>query len=278
MLVDKRKLKKLFAFLKNRRAKIYFGVFIIFPFVLTFLLIFILPLNLSPKLFDNENHIEISNDFTDHRIISKDDQLSSQLVELKVEEMFLTSQLQIAKSDSIGLVINLIDSSISLVIRGVKIRECKIKRFKISRAFKQAKGNLLFFNWLSEPFILQQEWATLVKVPIKVRKAPKDTLEAKEFKSVPFAIPKADVYFTLQFNRNLRIKVNQTESPTVTGRIKRWYYNRQSDFTMVVSIFSSLFQLKKPHADLWVELFIAQNDAKTIYRALPRTAALALKF
>lgn len=278
MLLDKRKLKNFFAFLKNRKAKIYFGVFIAFPIVLAILFIFILPLNLSPKLFDKENHHEISNDFTDHRIISKDDHLSLRMVELKIEELFLMSQLHIAKSDSIGLVINLIDSSISLVIRGVKIRECKIEQFKTSSAFKHAKGNLLFFNWLSEPFILQKEWATLVKVPIKVRKAPKDTLEAKEFKSEPFAIPKTDVYFTLQFNRNLQIKINQTESPTVTGRIKKWYYNRKSDFKMIASVFSLLLQFKKPHTDLSIELFITQNDAKTIYRALPRNAALALKF
>jgi hypothetical protein len=199
-------------------------------------------------------------------------------VELKFSELYFQTQLQMAKSDSIGLSINLLDSTISLILKGVNIRECKIDRFKASRLLKNIKADVFVFNWLAEPFILQQEWATLAKFPIKIRKAPRDTIEARLIKVSPFELEKPTVYFTLQFSRNLVVKVNQSESPSWLGRIKRFYYNRTLNYFLLKSTCQGLIHLQTPSSPIWLELWISQHDGRAIYRALPNQANLVFRF
>jgi len=124
------------------------------------------------------------------------------------------------------LIVNLADSMVSLNIQGVNIRECKIHHYKLSHAFKHIKADPLFFDWLAEPFALKDEWATTAKVPIKIRKAPKDTIEAKKYKTEPAALDKPDIYFTLQLDRSLFLRVNQIESITFWGWLRRCLYQK----------------------------------------------------
>ncbi len=203
--------------------------------------------------------------------------ISDKLVALKFSELYYQAQLQMAKSDSIGLSINLLDSTVSLMLKGVNIRSNKIARFKTSRLLKNIKHDLSVFDWLAGPFNLQHEWATLAKFPIKIRKAPRDTIEAKLMKVTPFELEKPTVFFTLQFNRNLIVRVHQLESPSFSGWMKKWYYNGTLNYLLLKSTFKSLLHCQTPLSPIWLDLWVSQNDGRAIFRALPTQANLVLR-
>ncbi len=276
----KKRFQNYFHFLQERKsAKWYFGVLLLFPAIGMLALVVILP------LYKNQS-VEVSPAAVTKDFIAADDSVdnvevlkkfSEIMLKLKMEELFLNSQLAMSKSDSIGLSLNIVDSTLSLYIKGVNIRECQIHHFKMTHAFKRLKADPMLLDWLAQPFVLQKAWATVPQVPIKIRKAPKDTIEAQKNKSEPVTLDKPDVYFTLQFDRNLTIKVYQIESNSFWGFVRKWYYYLRSFLRMLVDTFWSFYHLKIPQSPMWIELKISKTDALAIYRALPSDAAMTLK-
>lgn len=279
----KNSVRRLFPFFeKHRFARIAFLIAVIIPAIIVLVFVVVLP------LFSDLNQAPIVQSATDIQnfIPTKHDRnapvelgvLSQKKYALKIEESFLLSQLQMAKSDSIALCIDLTDSLLSLQIRGVNVRDCKIRRFHTSHAFKHLRGKGLIIDWLSSPFTLLNEWATIPKVPIKVKQAPKDTLEASKSKSEPYAeLGKNDVFLSMKFNRNLFIRINQIETPSLRGRIWKCLYSLKLKLYVIEDRMLSLLHSRLPTNALWIEVNIPQNDAIAIYRALPRNTTLALR-
>ena len=269
-----------FCFLyEHRHAKIYFWISLTIPCILFFVLVVILPLKINLPI--TENQISNENEFLSGNIefdnIEELEKYSNRMTDLKLEEMFLVSQILIAKNDSIGLILNFVDSTLSLNIRGVNLRDCQIHHIKMGQMFRHIKGDQRLFNWLSKPFVLQKDWATIEKVPIKIRRAPKDTIEAKKYRSEPVTLDKPDVHYTMQFDRNLMIRVHQVEPNSFWGSIRKGYYNFRSYFRMLMDTFLAFFHFTTPQSPLWIELKLSKIDALAIYRAVPNNAALALR-
>lgn len=254
-----------FSFLKtNLWAGIIFYIILIAPPLLVLSIVVVGPLFLDP--------------FTSVR----DDpqtavQIDPTLVRLQTDEYFFLSQLKLAKSDSIGLVIDLIDSSAILQIKGVKIRECKIRQIKMGRAFRKMQRENQMLVWLSLPFTLEKEWSTVPKAPIKIKKAPKDTAEANQMIDTTRTVEKSDVYCTIRFDRNCILRMNQIESPSLIGRVRYFYYYLRREIFYFQEAFHSLFHLRLSSPPLWIELVLTQNDIKAIYRALPKNGGMALR-
>ncbi|MDZ7263471.1 MAG: hypothetical protein ONB16_02720 [candidate division KSB1 bacterium] len=277
------KLKKPFLFLnRHRLAPAFFIIFSALPLLAIFATVVMLPLwnDLNNNLrasatSDMTSGAKIS---SENPILAESIQLAQKKYQLKTEEAFLQAQLQMSKSDSIGLCINLRDSVISLLIRGVDVRTCKIEQFRISHAFKHLQASGAALNWLSTSFTLQRDWASIPKAPIKVKMAPKDTLEANQSKSEPYAeLGKNDVYLTLQFDRNLMVHIRQTQTPSWRGRLWKLIYGTKFKFYILEDRITALVQGHLPTNLRWIELEIAQNDAVAIYRAIPHRALLALR-
>jgi len=277
----KKRWQTCFRFLHDyKNARWYFWISLLIPVTGMLILVVILPLRNINRPLDS-SQTPIANPF-----ISVDPNadnfeelkyFSSHRLELKLKELFLNSQLVMAKSDSIGLILNLVDSTLSLCFRGVTIRECPIHRFKMSQRFKHLKANQQLFHWLSRPFLSRDDWATIPRVPIKIRKAPKDTIEAKKYKTEPAAPDRPDVYYNLKFDRYLFIKVHQVEPNSIRGIPRLAYFHLKSYSRLIADTFVTFYHLKTPRGSFWIELTISQNDAIAIYRALPTHAALALR-
>lgn len=277
------KLKRPFQFLnRHPLAPAIFIIFLALPMLVIFAFVVLFPL--WNDLNDNLR-VAAANDATNgvgvlnaNSLPAEPVKLAHEKFQLKTEEAFLQAQLQMAKNDSIGLCINLRDSVISLQIRGVDIRTCKIEQFRISHSFKHLQASGAALNWLSSSFELIRDWSSIPKAPIKVKKAPKDTLEANQTKSEPYTeLGKNDVYLTLQFDRNLIVNIRQTQTPSWHGRFWKLIYGAKSKFFILENRITALLNGHLPSNLRWIELEIAQNDAVAIYRALPHRALLALR-
>ncbi len=199
------------------------------------------------------------------------------LASLEREEAFWTAQLQLAKKDSVNLLLDFSDSAAVLQIKGVPVRECKMHRFNIGYAIGHLKARGGLNQWLSSPFILQREFATIPKAPIRIMNAPADTIEANATNSQEIPLERNDVHFTLEFDRNLTLTVEQLQTPTFKGRLKKAAYNLRRSLISTKEILLSLSKLKMPHQRVWIEIEITREDAKAIYRALPKKAGLVIK-
>jgi hypothetical protein len=277
------KLKRPFLFLnRHRLAPLFFIVFSAIPMLVLLAFVVVLPLwsdlNENLSVSATNDVVNGANILNAKSLPPESIQLAYKKYQLKTEEAFLQAQLQMSKNDSIGLCINLRDSVVALQIRGVDVRSCKIEQFRSSRALRHLQATGAVLNWLSSSFTLQRDWSSIPKAPIKVKKAPKDTLEASQTKSEPYTeLGKNDVYLTLQFDRNLIVHIRQTQSPSWRGRFWKWIYSAKLKSYILENRIVALLQGHLPANLRWIELEIAQNDAIAIYRALPHRALLALR-
>lgn len=269
-------------------AAAVFLVLLLLPAFVVFIFLVILPVAHNPyeaetssPAAEAEDHANDSTETAavlDSAVTEELEGLSKRLLELDIRRAYLQSRWELAKGDSISLSINLRDSLVSLEMKGTPIRQCRILRFEVSRALArlQAKGRL--HEWSATPFKLQSDLATLPKAPVRVITAPKDTLEAQARAKEEIPLEKSEVHFALEFDRTLSLSIVQTQDLTFEGRMKKWSYDFKRGLATVKEALHALQRGELPQHRMLIELELAQEDAKAIYRALPRQAGLALLF
>jgi hypothetical protein len=266
---------------QNHRARILFLILSFVPPFLIFLLAVLLPVVINP--FDESTRDDLTNvaefatDSTMAEISQGRRELSQKILALEIEEEYWRARLQLAKSDSIGLAVDLTDSVVSLEVKGVPMRVCKIYRYKMSGATRRLRAQGRLREWISQPFILQKELATLPKAPIRIKAAPEDTIEAQKSEDDEIPLERRDVHFTLHFDRNLTIAVAQVQTPSFGGWLRKIFYGLRRNFSAAGEALWALIRLKLPQHRIEIELELSREDAKAIYRALPPKAGLALR-
>ena len=206
--------------------------------------------------------------------------LYDSLMELKLQELFLQNRLELAKSDSIGLVVALIDSSINLEIKGVIVRSTKISGFEVSGTIEKMRDKQRLAEWLAGPFMLMEETATVPKAPVKIKEAPEDTIEAEMTSSIDTtAMPSEfhDIHFRMLFDRHLVVTVHQSQVSSFQERWRKWKYDGNFLLRRAREAVSGVFGSKASDPDLYIDLALTREDCKAIYRALPENTKLALR-
>ena len=118
-------------------------------------------------------------------------------IDLIREKAFLGSQVKLAEADSIGLIINIRDSVIQLMIKGLPIRSVKIGEYDVSPFFQRANQEAIY-SMLSSPMKITGMQATFKKDPVNVKIAPKDTSMAV-VDANPDTTDFEAVFFTLEY-------------------------------------------------------------------------------
>ena len=188
------------------------------------------------------------------------------------------SLLQLARGDSIYLVMDLRDSTLNLVLKGVKLRRCRLSHLQMSRSISVLNDKGLLAYWAGEPFTLQSDWASIEKNPLQIKEAPKDTLEALKYLAEPVVPPVQDVHVSLRFDRYLIIHINQVQPTSWHNWDKRLRY--ELDW-LLVSLTEKIEQLKnrtRGKPALWIHLDMDRDNALALYRAIPTQAKLVIQF
>jgi hypothetical protein len=275
-------LVKKFRFLRqNRKVRVVFFVSLLVPLLLVFVLTVLLPVVANP--FEEpagEESKESAEPLADSvlaEISTERRELAQKMATLEIDQAFWEARLQLAKGDSISLSVDLMDSVASLEVKGVSMRQCKILRYRGSGVIQRLRAQGRLQPWLSTPFILQKELATLPKAPIRIKEAPKDTIEASESKGQDLPSEHRDAEFTLHFDRSLTLVVEQAQAPSFKGRLREIWYDLRRIFGDAGGALVSLCHLQLPQHRIWIEIELSREDAKAIYRALPSHAGLALR-
>lgn len=198
------------------------------------------------------------------------------LFELRKREVLLHSRLTLANEDSMYLVLDLINNIAILEMKGVSLHECRIIDSNISNSIKMYHTETLL-NWMAEPFTVKHVEATIPKIVFIEKIAPKDTIEANKVQVEP-AMPKlGDVYIVMDFDRNLRLVISQTEKPDAESKKLisdlRWKYQRIE----IKRTLQSFIKFNREPAMPQIDIVLPKSDATILYKALPLNPKMILR-
>jgi hypothetical protein len=190
------------------------------------------------------------------------------------DKAFLGSQVKMAESDSIGLLINVRDSVIQLLIKGLPVRTVAIDAYDISPFFQRANQEAIY-SLLSTPLTITGMQATFMKDPVSVKIAPKDTSQTVESVK-PDTTDFEAVFFTLETDRNIRFFFEQQEDTVGADRRARFMFDLKDRSRIASVTMKSVVRFKTPPYVPYIKIWIPKAEAKIIYRAIPREGLIVL--
>lgn len=190
------------------------------------------------------------------------------------QKAFLNSQVRMAESDSIGLLINVRDSIIQLLIKGLPVRTVAINEYDVSPFFHRANQEAIY-SMLSTPLTITGMQATFMKDPVSVKIAPKDTSEVV-IGEKPDTTDFEAVFFTLETDRNIRFFFEQQEDTIGADRRARFFFDLKDRTRNASATMKAVVRLQTPPYVPYIKIWIPKAEAKIIYRAIPREGMIVL--
>jgi len=190
------------------------------------------------------------------------------LFELRKREVLLHSRLELANEDSMYLVLDLVNNIAVLEMKGVSLHESKILESSVSNSIRMYHTEALL-NWMAEPFLLKHADATIPKIEYVEKIAPKDTIEANKVAVEPAPAKLGDVYIVMDFDRNLRLVISQSEKPDDEGKKVISAMHRKYQEMEVRRSLQSLLKFNREPAMPQISIVIPKSDAIIFYKALP---------
>ena len=195
-------------------------------------------------------------------------------IEMIREKAFLSSQVRLADGDSIGLLINIRDSVLQLLIKGVPVRSIRIDEYDVSPFFQRANQEAVY-SMLSTPLVITRMQATFRKDPVQVKIAPKDTSEVK-IDAKPDTTDFEAVFFTLDTDRNIRFYFEQQEDNIGADRRAKLFFDLKDRSRNARATMSEVVRFRTPSYVPYIKIWIPKAEAKIVYRAIPREGQIVL--
>lgn len=187
---------------------------------------------------------------------------------------YYQSRTLMAQSDSIYGTINLDDSTLSIGISGVTVHTARISHFEISKILQNCDKNILY-TMLASPFSIENSVASIKKEPVMIKVAPKDTSEYKP-DIMPDTSITEPVNYILELNGGSRIYVYQEEDEISEDRRSRFMFDLNDRIHDTWRSLRSIVVFRVPEYKPYIKIMIPRDDAKIIYRALPKNGQIAI--
>jgi hypothetical protein len=208
---------------------------------------------------------------------------SSDAPELSVEEWqlvrdrsFLAARLALAANDSLGLTINLKDSVVQLETKGVVLRQVRFNEAEISKFFRSFKP-AMYSKTFSKPFKISGFGGTVVKDPITVVKAPKDSIEAAKNKPAIDTTKIEFVEWHMMLNKSLIVSFVQSDRELGKMNKIAWQYRIDRYKETLTRNIKDMIHWKIPVFYPQITIFIPKNEAKSFYRALSKKGEVVIR-
>jgi hypothetical protein len=209
------------------------------------------------------------NSKTDKRILT-----DSAFISINREKAFYQARVVMAESDSIGLALNLSDSTAILEINGVMVHKAKVSGIFVSKVFGKA-DEYSVYSMLAIPLTIRNDYATIKKEPVMIKMAPKDTSEYKP-DIIPDTARSEIVNIMLQMDNGSRLYVYQNVGENEGGRLSQFLFDMSDRLRNIRDNLKSIITLKIPEYHPSIRIRISKTDAKIIYRALPKHGQVAV--
>jgi cytoskeletal protein RodZ len=200
----------------------------------------------------------------------------SAFISLQREISFIKARTALTSAEPIGLIVNVIDSTAKLVIKGVTVHSTLIKEIDICQALFAIEPYHLTAE-LSNPLQIKHSRATIEKEPIIVKNAPSDTSEVENTGNLPDTSNTTPVFFELTFHNGFRLIVLEEDSgETIYKRAYRRFFYIPA-LAAVRRNVVSIMKFKIPEYTPEIRISMPGDEARAIYRAIPEEGFVALR-
>jgi len=187
---------------------------------------------------------------------------------------------KITYDDSIGAVLDLPDTLLLLVCHGVVLRTCPILQYRLSPSPGYFPFDRRFRRICESILSVNAEIATIPKIPITVKKAPRDTAAAaKEMFRDTCSIPRNGIVTAeLWFDSPLKIRIYERSLFSITNILFVWpVYRLCSGWIAFSRDIVALFRGKSVPASIDISIELSHDDAAVFYRAFPMHGKLVIR-
>ena len=190
----------------------------------------------------------------------------SAFISMTKEKAYFQSRVAMAETDSIYMTLNLADSTVNLEISGVVVHTTDIKKQRISSILERDEYPVL--NMLSSPFVIERDYSTIMKEPLMIKMAPKDTSKYQP-DIIPDTADFEPVNFILVMDNGINIYVYQEEKLKFGDGFQRFVFDLRDRLKYTAATLARTSTFRVPDYRPFIRIRLARADAKRIYRALP---------
>lgn len=195
--------------------------------------------------------------------------------ELLTEKAYYTALLETAKSDSLNLCLNVPDSTVALLIKGVVVHTAKLENMRISPLFRAVNPAILR-NALMQPFKVSKQASTIPKMPLMVKIAPRDTSEYTP-DVVPDTTDLDPVNYILELKPNVLLYFYEANPTQSSDGLSQFKFDLKERTWSLIQDIKRIANLQVPEYKPYIRIRLNKKDAKIIYRALPNQALVVIK-
>lgn len=192
--------------------------------------------------------------------------------DLGAQRAFLEARTGLVEADSVSLTVNLADSMITIEQKGVILHSASISGIKVSRVFSRIKQEDLS-EFLNGPLTINESFSTIARKRYNMKVAPSDTSTY-----VPMVTPdtasRETVCYRFGLDRGIQLEFRQTEIPQ-DNLLKK--FRRSINRSESQRILKDLLAFRVPDYHPVILIELSEKDARSIYKALPEHARVALR-
>jgi len=187
---------------------------------------------------------------------------------------FLESRVDLMSSDSISLVVDLIDTLMWLEMKGISFHPVKITQTNLPSALVKLDAPRIRFLFGS-PSAVTQNTSTIEREPITVIQAPKDTIEAAQNVFTPDTTLNHQTIFSYLLSNGINLVVTGwDENHPVIDRVK---FKAGKHIRYLGSLMTSGWRRDSLPYHPVIHLTIPSREAMVIYRALPQHPRVVIR-
>jgi len=197
-----------------------------------------------------------------------DGKMDTAYLRLYKEKDWLETRSQIARTDSISLSVDLLDSTLQIELKGVVLKKSKMLDFKADRFLYQLNPGA-YHHLFGKQARADTVISSIPKEPLIVKKAPKDTTGVAGGTVVADTSKIEAVHWVLKLDNQVILKIEGVDPHSrldwCTGQ-KFWILQNLKETGVELR---QVILFKTPEYFPEIRLVVPEADAKAFYRALP---------
>jgi hypothetical protein len=189
----------------------------------------------------------------------------------------LKQNLLALRKDSIHLIVDLEDSMVGLYINGVTIHSVKTQSFYLDPVLSNL-SNRAYLSLFGKAIAISTDTASIVKEPIVVRQAPKDTIEAALNAYKPDTLLQNPAFWLIPLPGDIDLVFSQETDKTPADEEVRKQFNEFIRSRYDGESFSRFLHWRRSETAVQILVPLPVDDLRAIYRALPQNGKLVLRY
>lgn len=181
---------------------------------------------------------------------------------------WLETRLQIARTDSISLSVDLLDSILQIELKGVVLKKSKMIDFKADRFLYQLNP-AAYHHLLGKQAKADTVVSSIPKEPLTIKQAPKDTADVQAGAVATDTSKIEVVHWVIKLDNQVVLKIEGVDPDSKSDWWEGQKFWMFQNLKQTGQDLGRTIVFKTPEYFPGIRIVIPEADAKALYRALP---------